>query len=300
LNLRFLSFVVVVAMLTAGVVVLRRSPADTQSRSAHANTLQHIALLAAGVLLWGLTQETYETCRYFRAALGTHWNAAAYFLISTLWHLAAAVLFIFGLSRQNLLFAHTARLISGLASVLLVLTSLIAVQLNWVPLANVRFVAFGVAAAMLWFATRNVQQRQSTDALWQQFVAPALLLGPALLLWGLTQEAYETCFYFRSMLGSHWDRWAQMSISLVWSVFGAALLISGINSARQPVRVASLCLLAVTVGKVFLFDLSFLDAALRILSLGGLGAALLFISWLYSRYGSLGENKREEDQASTT
>jgi uncharacterized membrane protein len=36
--------------------------------------------------------------------------------------------------------------------------------------------------------------------------------------------------------------------------------------------------------KVFLFDLGFLNGPSRVLSLGGLGLALIFISWLYSRF----------------
>jgi uncharacterized membrane protein len=290
-NLRFTAFIVVVAMLGTSVVMLRGLVhRGAEDESAHADTIQSVALLAAGVLLWGLTQETYEICRYFRAALGTHWTLVAYFSISILWHLAATAFFIFGLFRQKTLFGHAARAIGAVASTLLVVASFSAVQLNWAPLFNVRFVAFVAATMLLWVCARSVQQRQDADVFWYELVAPALLLGPALMLWGLTQEAYETCYYFRQVLGTHWDRWAQMSISLVWSVYGASLLISGIKNARQPVRVASLGLLAVTVGKVFLFDLSFLDAALRILSLGGLGAALLFISWLYSRFGSMDTN----------
>ena len=50
-------------------------------------------------------------------------------------------------------------------------------------------------------------------------------------------------------------------------------------------RIAALCLFGVTVAKVFLFDLGFLESQFRVLSFGGLGAALIGISWLYSRYG---------------
>jgi len=46
-------------------------------------------------------------------------------------------------------------------------------------------------------------------------------------------------------------------------------------------------LLGLTVTKVFLFDLGFLTTSYRILSFGGLGLALIGISWLYSRYGQL-------------
>jgi len=52
----------------------------------------------------------------------------------------------------------------------------------------------------------------------------------------------------------------------------------------RPVRLFALVLLGLTVVKVFLADLGFLDTPYRILSFAGLGVALIGISWLYSRY----------------
>jgi uncharacterized membrane protein len=86
------------------------------------------------------------------------------------------------------------------------------------------------------------------------------------------------------------------AISLVWTLCGALLLIGGIIRSFQPVRLAALGLLGITVFKVFLFDLQFLDAPLHILSFGGLGLALIFISWLYSRFG-IGHNMASEDKS---
>jgi uncharacterized membrane protein len=86
-----------------------------------------------------------------------------------------------------------------------------------------------------------------------------------------------------------------MSISLVWSVSGAILLMLGISRKYQPLRYVSLGILSLTVFKVFVIDLSFLNGFLRILSLGGLGLSLIFISWLYSRYIRVERSQLEEN-----
>ena len=96
------------------------------------------------------------------------------------------------------------------------------------------------------------------------------------------------------MLGGHWGRWAQMTISVAWSVYGASLLVGGINRNFQPLRLVALGVLTATIVKVFLFDLGFLDGVLRMFSLAGLGVALIFISWLYGRYARIAI---QEDEA---
>jgi hypothetical protein len=115
-----------------------------------------------------------------------------------------------------------------------------------------------------------------------------LLLLPVVVgLWGLTQETYETFRCLSGYFGEQWDRAAQMGISLVWTLCGVLLLIAGIVRQFQPIRLLALGLFGLMVTKVFLFDLGFLDTSYRILSFGGLGLALIGISWLYSRYGRL-------------
>jgi uncharacterized membrane protein len=112
-------------------------------------------------------------------------------------------------------------------------------------------------------------------------------MAAAVLWWGITQETYEVFYYWHATgaLKGDWQRPAQMAISLVWTVFGAALLMVGVLRSIRSARLAALGLLGFTALKVFLFDLSFLDTPMRILSFGGLGLTLIAISWLYSRYG---------------
>jgi uncharacterized membrane protein len=60
-----------------------------------------------------------------------------------------------------------------------------------------------------------------------------------------------------------------------------AVFIAGIISWRQDVREGGLGLLGLATAKVFLFDLSYLDVAYRVLSLIGLGLVLLVGAYAY-------------------
>lgn len=73
-----------------------------------------------------------------------------------------------------------------------------------------------------------------------------------------------------------------------WSVLAIALaigfLVWGIRQGLRDWRIASLLLMLVAVGKVFLFDAAGLDGLLRIASFLALGFSLIGIGWIYSRY----------------
>jgi hypothetical protein len=74
---------------------------------------------------------------------------------------------------------------------------------------------------------------------------------------------------------------AQVAVSILWALIGMAVFLIGLIRWRQGVREAGLGLLAIATGKVFLFDLSYLDVAYRVLSLIGLGLLLLAGAYAY-------------------
>jgi uncharacterized membrane protein len=74
---------------------------------------------------------------------------------------------------------------------------------------------------------------------------------------------------------------AQVAVSILWALIGMAVFLVGLIRWRQGVREAGLGLLAIATGKVFLFDLSYLDVAYRVLSLIGLGLLLLAGAYAY-------------------
>ena len=76
----------------------------------------------------------------------------------------------------------------------------------------------------------------------------------------------------------------QLSISVIWTMYGGAMLTIGIVKRSRLLRMMALLLLGLTILKVFLLDLSSLDKIYRIISFIVLGAILLAVSFLYQRY----------------
>ncbi|MBI5320825.1 DUF2339 domain-containing protein [Bradyrhizobium sp.] len=75
----------------------------------------------------------------------------------------------------------------------------------------------------------------------------------------------------------------QYTYSIAWLVFGVALLGAGVVFNSQRARLASAAVIALTIGKAFLIDMSALTGVYRALSFMGLGIVLVAIGWLYQR-----------------
>ena len=75
----------------------------------------------------------------------------------------------------------------------------------------------------------------------------------------------------------------QALLSAFWSVLGVGLLLAGLRRNLRPLRLAGLSLLAVAVGKVFLYDMAALDQGYRVLSFVVLGLLLLAGAYAYQR-----------------
>ena len=75
-----------------------------------------------------------------------------------------------------------------------------------------------------------------------------------------------------------------VTYSLAWGVFAIVLLALGITRDSRPTRAASLGVLLLTIGKVFLHDLWDLGALYRVGSILGLAVALLAVSFLTQRF----------------
>ncbi|HUT74485.1 MAG TPA: DUF2339 domain-containing protein [Armatimonadota bacterium] len=76
----------------------------------------------------------------------------------------------------------------------------------------------------------------------------------------------------------------QLSLSIFWSIYALAMMAVGIGRRLRPVRLFAMGLLYLSIFKVFLFDLRFLEQPYRIVSFFGLGVILLVVSLLYTRF----------------
>jgi len=75
----------------------------------------------------------------------------------------------------------------------------------------------------------------------------------------------------------------QYTYSIAWLAFGVVLLGVGIVFGSQRARLASAAVIALTIGKAFLVDMSMLSGVYRALSFICLGLVLVAIGWLYQR-----------------
>lgn len=73
------------------------------------------------------------------------------------------------------------------------------------------------------------------------------------------------------------------SYSAIWLFYGAALMVFGFWKRTAFVRWQALVLIAATILKVFIYDVSELEKGYRILSFIALGVVLLAISFIYQR-----------------
>jgi uncharacterized membrane protein len=75
----------------------------------------------------------------------------------------------------------------------------------------------------------------------------------------------------------------QLLLSGLWALTGVTALVVGLRGDQRALRLGSLALLLVTVGKVFLYDLATLTSLYRVGSFIGLGLLLLLAAGVWQR-----------------
>ncbi len=150
-------------------------------------------------------------------------------------------------------------------------------------LLNARFAAFAVQVACFGIALYFARKIRSELGANEQNIFG--LMGVAINVYALAALSMELWDYFgRSQsLEASPHLAQQLSLSLLWICYGAALLFAGMKKQMSVLRWQALALIGIVVVKVFLFDLSFLDRFYRIVSFFVLGLALLAVSFLYQR-----------------
>jgi uncharacterized membrane protein len=168
------------------------------------------------------------------------------------------------------------------------------------PFFNERFGSYLVGIAVFgfaaWVAIKAKAQGETegsgaNSGAWPLIAAVALLTVNLLILVAVCWEIHS--FWWTLHWGQDTQRWqekwqenqmyAQFTYSAWFMILGAILLAVGFWRRSAFLRWQALVLLAVTIAKVFLSDMSQLAQGYRILSFIGLGALLLGVSFAYQR-----------------
>jgi len=147
------------------------------------------------------------------------------------------------------------------------------------PLVNLLSLAYLAPAALLGLLA--LLARRHGEPLAARIAATSILV---LLFVDLSLEVRHAFHGSRLDVGSTTTaEW--FAYSLAWLLFAGSLLGLGLRFGQAALRHAGLALLALTVVKVFLFDMAALTGLYRALSFLGLGAGLLLVGYLYQRFG---------------
>jgi len=162
---------------------------------------------------------------------------------------------------------------------------------------NLRMATYAVAVAVLgavaWYGSKREDEAARSVA------AIAVVALNALALIALSREVAD--YYSRQLMAvrpgqtmqsgpayyytdlRHIDIERDFTYSALWMAYGAMLMVVGFLRRSAFVRWQALILIAATVVKVFVYDVSQLDRGYRIVSFIVLGVLLLAISFVYQR-----------------
>jgi uncharacterized membrane protein len=76
----------------------------------------------------------------------------------------------------------------------------------------------------------------------------------------------------------------KLGLSILWGVFALGMVIVGIAQDKKYLRIAAIVLLAITLVKLFFYDITELDTIPKTILFISLGILLLVISFLYNKY----------------
>ena len=165
-------------------------------------------------------------------------------------------------------------------------------QVSTTPIFNQRFatccVAIATFAFVIWIANKAQHDEPSNPNLpWPALAALAVIIVNALILLSIGWEIHNYWWLLRWhgdwLQARDYRIYAQFTYSAFFMLFGAILLTVGFWLRSAFLRWQALLLLAVTIGKVFLVDISQLSQGYRIVSFLGLGVLLLAVSFVYQR-----------------
>lgn len=149
---------------------------------------------------------------------------------------------------------------------------------------NARFAAFAAAAACFVLALWLRRSADEGSGEWERAALAALAVAVNVLaVVALSLEVWD--FVGRPAAGAAAapNLARSMALSLLWIGYASVLMALGVRRRAALLRWQGLALFGLAAGKVFFYDLSFLERAYRILSFLVLGIVLLIVSFLHQR-----------------
>jgi uncharacterized membrane protein len=195
--------------------------------------------------------------------------------VNVAWAAEAAVLAIAGLRFRDNVLKN-----AGLGLLALTVVRDAFVYADYVPknpIFNERFAA-GAAAFVAAFVIARALDLIGTGEHDSVLVRILRTAGHAIAAVALSAEAWDAVAHYGGT-----PQASSAALSVTWAIFAAILVGCGLRKNDSFMRWEGLALIVLTVGKVLLLDLSFLDIGSRVVSAVLVGVALIGVSYVYQR-----------------
>ena len=285
-NLALVQGVLLSSFLGALFWIMRRGP----DRFGQRERLLETPLLVSAVLMvvWKLSLELLSFLGLHSALLGPHPGPTRVLYVSLLWAIYGFAGILAGLRLRLSPLRLTSSGVLGLsvlATIMITTTSGVHLVWDYRPIFNLPFLQGVITAlilgALFWIFT----QKRDLLAPNEQRARTPLLLVAILLLF--TKISLEVVAYFQTQAvldhAVNLRVKSLLTLSLFWAAYGGAVVGVGFATRFKPLRILGVCLLGLTVLKVFLMDMQALDKGYRIAAFVGLGILLLAVSLLYQK-----------------
>jgi hypothetical protein len=296
LNRRALALLVLAGSLGACTIFFKG--ADEKSREVFGPILHSGWCVVLFILL------TVECNDYFRQRIMAKTGDTYYGLYFTrfmtwtaIWLFYSLPLVWFGLRRKIMPILYCGLGAVGLAIIMIAIRGFAFHPISrFHMILNLRMIVFVLVIAGIYLVTHWIKKDQQALPWFAyavrvlQIVIVMLIL---LLLTGETIDIFGQSIYFLREQG--YDHGAylevarlrdlqQLALSGVWLLYSVTLMVAGLWRRAQGLRIMAIALFGITILKIFIYDLSFLETLYRIFSFVGLGVILLGVSYLYQRY----------------
>jgi hypothetical protein len=149
-------------------------------------------------------------------------------------------------------------------------------------LIAIRYISYAFAAMLLFVTYRNIRSGLTSDVLdehQQRLGFEAILCLFTLVI--ASTELMNLMAQFNIPEGS------KLGLSILWGIYSLALIAYGIARNKKHLRIGAIVLLAVTLIKLFFYDVADLDTIPKTILFVTLGITLLIASFLYNKYKSV-------------
>ncbi len=155
--------------------------------------------------------------------------------------------------------------------------------LNYPALTFLAVIAAISVSAYLYSLYTDIALEEKTH------VSILVIGGLLLLLVFFTQEALRYIEYIFINENDFWKQnmTSELTVSIIWMLYSIILITVGIIKKNRPVRLMAIAIFSLTIAKVFLNDIAYLESIYKVISFILLGVILITVSFLYQKYSHI-------------